>query len=203
LTPATATINADEAQTYAVTATDAAGNVSTPAASCLSHNGAGSLTDYTYTAAAGDAGNAVTITATVDGQSATATLNVNSTAGAGTILAWDKDTKKFYLCSNATNPEAGTVITGSGTYGAIPVVVTGTGTNLTVTAAGASLRVTWYLRSGALYRAYQYSSGTSAGSKTATFDGTRTLVDGAWKSGFYGLTHTISGGTATYGSAQQ
>jgi hypothetical protein len=202
LTPATATINADATQTYVVTATDAAGNVSTPPASCLSENGAGSLTDYTYTAAAGDAGNAVTITATVDGEIATATLNVNAAAGPGTILAWDKDTKKFYLCSNATNPQTGTEITVSGTYGVIPVVVSGTGTNVTVTAAGASLRVQWYLRSGALYRAYQYSTiGTVT--KTATFDGTRTLVDGAWKSGFYGLTHTISGGTAAYGSAQQ
>ena len=109
----------------------------------------------------------------------------------------------FYLCSNATNPQAGTEIIGSGTYEGVPVVVSGTGTNVMVTAAGASLRVQWYLRSGLLYRAYQYSTNTSAGSKTATFDGTRTLVDGAWKSGFYGLTHTISGGTATYGSAQQ
>ncbi|MGE5531973.1 MAG: beta strand repeat-containing protein, partial [Bacteroidota bacterium] len=202
LTPATATINAGQTQAYTVTATDAAGNVSTPPASSLSHNGAGSLTDYTYTAAAGDAGNAVTITANVDGKTTTATLNVNATAGPGTILAWDKDTKKFYLCSNATNPELGTEITGSATYNGIPVVLSGTGTNVTVAAAGASLRVTWYLRSGGLYRAYEYST-ISGVTKTATYDGTRTLVDGTWKVGFSGLTHTISGGTATYGSAQQ
>ncbi|MEN6547449.1 MAG: Ig-like domain repeat protein [Armatimonadia bacterium] len=206
LTPETATVNVGDAQAYVVTATDAAGNVSTPAAADItwSEDGAGDIAGYTYTAVAGDAGKAVTITATVGGvTSADATLNVNATAGAGTILAWDKDTRKFYLCSNATNPQTGTEITGSGTYDGVPVVVSGTGTNVTVTAAGASLRVTWYLRSGSLYRAYQYSNNTSAGSKTATFDGTRTLVNGTWKSGFYGLTHTISGGSASYGSAQQ
>ncbi|MEN6642417.1 MAG: right-handed parallel beta-helix repeat-containing protein [Armatimonadia bacterium] len=206
LTPAAATVNVGDAQAYVVTATDAAGNVSTPAAADItwSEDGAGDIAGYTYTAVAGDAGKAVRITATVGGAtSAAATLNVNATAGSGTILAWDKDTKKFYLCSNATNPQAGTEITGSGTYGGIAVTVSGTGTNVTVTAASTSLRVTWYLRSGSLYRAYQYSNGTTAGSKTATFDGTRTLVDGAWKSGFWGLTHTISGGAATYGSAQQ
>jgi len=207
LTPATATINPDATQEYSVTATDAAGNTWTPAAVDITwaEDGAGSFTGYVYTPdEAGDAGNTVTITATVDGVTSNeASLNVNAATGAGAILAWDKDTRRFYLCSNASDPQTGTEITGSGDYGGIAVTVNGTGTNVTVTAGGASLRVMWYLRGGSLYKAYQYSTGTSAGSKTATYDGRRTLVDGSWKTGFWGLTHTIDAGTASYGSAQQ
>jgi len=201
ISPTSSAINVGGSQTYVVTATDAAGNIWNPTG--VVAGGAGIWAGNTYTAAAGDAGLALTMTATVDEKTAAATLNVNAAAGAGSILAWDKDTKKFYLCSNATDPATGTLITGTGTFNGIPVVVSGGGTNVTVTAAGASLRVTWYLRGSALYRAYQYSTGTSAGSKTATYDGTRTLVDGTWKTGFWGLTHTISGVVATYGSTQQ
>ncbi|MEN6547450.1 MAG: Ig-like domain repeat protein [Armatimonadia bacterium] len=207
LTPATATINPDATQEYAVTATDEAGNTWTPATGDITwaEDGAGSFAGFVYTPdEVGDAGSTVTITAAVGGvTSNAATLNVNAATGAGAILAWDKDTRKFYLCSNASDPQTGTEITGSGDYGGIAVTVSGTGTNVTVTAGGASLRVMWYLRSGSLYKAYQYSNGTSAGSKTATYDGRRTLVDGAWKTGFWGLTHTIDAGTTSYGSAEQ
>ncbi len=128
LTPADATINATGSQEYVVTATDAEGNTWSPAG-VLSENGAGALNGNTYESVEGDAGTTVTITAEISGQTADALLHVNELAGPGAILAWDKDTQNFYLCSNPTDPQTGTLITGSGTYNTgsedVTVVVSG------------------------------------------------------------------------------
>ncbi len=206
ITPEEATINAGGSQEYVVTATDAAGNTWSPAG-VLGEDGAGALNGNTYESVEGDAGTTVTITATVNGETATSTLNINAAAGPGLILAWDVDDMAFYLCSNATDPaDGGVAVTDGMTLTVegndIPVTVSGGGTDVTVTIGTSSLRVQWYVRRGSLTKVYQYST-IDGNELTATYDARRTLVDGTWQTGFWGLTHTIGAETITYGSALQ
>jgi len=170
----------------------------------------------TYTPDAADGGSTLDITATVDGTvSNTAQLTVATSSGSGgvgLILAWDKDTQKFYLCSDASNPQAGIEITaGTNTYGndiQVKLTVTrSTDQTATIINGGVpsnSLRVRWYMRSGSLYRSYEYA--TIDGTRhTATYSRGRTSVDSARSQvGFFGLTHNLDADpptTVTYGGA--
>lgn len=215
VTPVTNTITTAQTQAYAVACQDAYGNAWTPAlaAGAWTEDGAGGFTDgTTYTPAAGDAGKAVHVSCTVDGTSSnTATLNVTAAGGPGLVLAWDWHTQVFYLCANPAQPQSGTPITASGTYGGVTVtlsVLSSTHKSVTVTNAGLptnSLRVRWYLRGGAVYLAYGYSTiGTT--SHTSTFNGTRTLVDTTYFDGFWGMAHTLDADpptAVTYSVVQQ
>ncbi len=206
LAPATASITTAQTQTYTVQATDAQGNSWTPAVGDITwaENGAGGFTGMVYTPAAGDGGNVVDITATVGGVvSNTAALTVISSGSGGTplILAWDRDTATFYMCTDAANPQTGTALAlGDNTVGGITVNVSKFGSSstdlvATVTNAGApgnSLRVRWYLRSGAVNKCYSYSTidGTT---HTAVYSLGRTSVDGGRSQvGFFGLAHNLN-----------
>ncbi len=216
LSPAEAAIGSGEQQTYVVTATDAAGNAWAPdAAEITWAGGAGAFTDYTYTPASADEGSTLSITATVNGIcSPAASLTVYPEGGPGTILAWDVTQQAFYLCANPLNPETGQLIAGTNgthTYSIngpddVTVVVSGTSTNRTVSVAGLdvsnSLQVRWYVRSGAVYQATVYS--TIAGvRRTSTYSSGRTCVDGVYGTGFWGLTHQITGSAVTCGCSPQ
>jgi len=224
LDPVTATINSGDAVTYAVEATDGFGNTWSPSTVTWNENGAGSfgVGDNTYTSTALDAGNVVTVTATLGAASDVATISVNPLDGPGLILAWDKDTRNFYLCANPANPQTGRLVDVTKVYDVtgdddgdldVPVVVSGTATNrsVSVTIAGVtnSLQVRYYLRSGALLYVYMYSRiGTTL--QTATYRGPlygdQTFVDGEYKDGFWGLIHTLDAKPPTsiaYGAALQ
>jgi len=224
--PATATITTAQTQQYTVTCWDALGNnwVATVPDSDWIHSGAGGFSsgDQTYTPAAADAGSTVSIRCQVDGTASnTASLKVTGPSGAGPVLAWDKDTRAFYLCANPADPQTGLPVPATGSYDIggqqVDVTVKAYGSydmmaSITnVSASGPnSLRVRFSTRSGAVMRAYEYSTIGSV-TKTASFYGSSTYVDGAYRPGFWGLTHTVSGystpppmwSTVTYGSAQQ
>ncbi len=206
LAPITASITTDQTQTYTVQAADAQGNSWTPAAGEITwaENGAGGFTGMVYTPTLADGGNVVDITATVGGAvSNAAALTVISSGSGGTplILAWDRDTATFYMCTDAANPQTGTALAlGNNTVGTVTVTVTKTGSSstdlvATVTNAGMpsnTLRVRWYLRSGAVDKCYYYST-ISGVTHTAVYSLGRTSVDGGRSQvGFFGLAHNLN-----------
>ena len=216
IAPEEAAITMGQTQTYGVTATDAAGNTWTPAAGDITWaGGAGAFTGYTYTPAPADEGSTLSLTATVNGiSSPAASLTVYPEGGPGMILAWDVTQQAFYLCANPLAPETGQPIAGTNgthTYSIdgpddVTVVVSGTSSNRTVSVAGLdvsnSLQVRWYVRSGAVYQAIQYSTIAGVG-RTATYRSGRTCVDGTYRTGFWGLTHEIAEGGVTCGCTEQ
>ncbi len=220
LAPITASITTDQDQAYTVQVTDAQGNSWTPAVGDITwaENGAGAFNGMTYEPDAADGGSVVTITATVDGAASNAAaLTVISSGSGGTplILAWDKDTATFYLCSDAANPQAGTALAlGNNTVGTVTVTVAKTGSSstdlfATVTNAGVptnSLRVRWYLRSGAVDKCYSYST-INGTTHTAVYSLGRTSVDGGRSQvGFFGLAHNLNADPPTaisYGVVRQ
>jgi len=219
ISPAAATITTAGSQAYAVQAVDIAGNVWVPDAASYTwdEDGAGGFTGNAYTPDAADAGHNVSIRAIAGSvQSNAASLHVYGVSGAGLILAWDKDDQSFYLCQNPANPAS------AGALGLVPatngwhdvngvrVLVSGAKGNRTVAVANTagisnSLQVRWYMRSGAVYNAYAYS--TIAGTtKSAVYGTGRTYVDGSYKSGFWGLLHSLDAADPTdirYGAEQQ
>ncbi len=219
ISPDCSTITTAGTQTYAVTAADAQDNVWTPAAAdtTWTHDGGGAFAGSTYTPDAGDAGSVVDIYATVDGiDSDHAALTVNADSGAGLILAWDKDDRNFYLCQNPANPQsadaAGLIPAANGTYtvNGVSVTVWGSAGNRSVTINNShhvinSLQVRWFVRGGVVQCAYMYST-VSGVWKMASYRAPRTYVDGEYKSGFWGLTHTLDAAdpsSITYGALQQ
>ncbi len=220
ISPADATIAVGDTLTYTVEASDAQGNTWTPTVAAAAWTANGTLTGTfddanTFTATGAGTG---TVSCEVDGiVGNAAALTVNAAGGAGLILAWDKDDQNFYLCGNPADPQsagAAGLISGAanGTFlvGGVTVIVTGSTNNRTVTVyndAGIqnTLQVRWYVRSGKVSQAYLYS--TIAGvTKTATFSSVRTFVDGQYKTGFWGLTHTLDAvnpTSITYGSTEQ
>jgi len=219
ISPDSATITTAGSQAYTAVATDALGNAWVPAAGEVtwSCSGAGSFAGATYTPDAADAGQTLDIQGSLDGvDSDVAKLTVNTAGGAGLILAWDKDDLNFYLCANPADP-AGAGATGlipaaNGTYtvNGVSVTVSGASGNRAVTVNNSSLisnslRVRWYLRSGAVYTAYAYSS-IAGVNKTATYSNLKTYVDGQYKPGFWGLHHSLDAAdptSITYGATQQ
>ncbi len=220
LAPATASITTDQSQAYTVQATDNQGNSWTPAVGDITwnHDGQGAFNGMIYEPDAADGGNVVNITASVGGVvSNPAALTVISSGGAGTplILAWDRDTATFYLCNDAANPQTGTALAmGNNTVGTVTVTVAKTGSSstdlfATVTNAGVptnSLRVRWYLRSGAVDKCYSYST-INGTTHTAVHSLGRTSVDGGRSQvGFFGLAHNLNADPPTgitYSVAQQ
>lgn len=167
-------------------------------------NGAGVFNGMIYEPDTADGGNVVDITATVGAAvSNAAALTVISSGSGGTplILAWDKDTATFYLCTDAANPQTGTALAlGNNTVGGITVSVAKFGSSstdlvATVTNGDAptnSLRVRWYLRSGAVNKCYSYSTIDST-THTAVYSLGRTSVDGGRSQvGFFGLAHNLN-----------
>lgn len=219
ISPAGATINTAGSQAYTVQATDSAGNTWVPDAGSYTwdEDGAGGFTGDTYTPDAADAGHIVSVRAVAGSvQSNVASLNVYGVSGAGPILAWDKDDQRFYLCQNPANPAsagaAGLVPSANGSHivNGVSVIVSGAPGNKTVAVSSSAgianaLQVRWYMRSGAVYNAYSYS--TIAGTtKTAVYRSGATCVDGVYKSGFWGLLHSLDAAdptAITYGAEQQ
>ncbi len=227
LSPANASITTDQTQTYTAQATDAQGNSWVPTISTVQWAGDGPIRfgsppsdQVVYQPAAADGGTTVWIEVQVDGApvwSNRAYLDVISSGSGGTplILAWDKDTATFYLCSDAANPQTGTALAmGNNTVGGITVTVAKTGSSstdlfATVTNAGAptnSLRVRWYLRNGAVDKCYSYST-ISGTTHTAVYSLGRTSIDGGRSQvGFFGLAHNLNADpptAITYSVVQQ
>jgi len=202
VTPKSSAITMAQTQLYAVTATDAQGNTWTPDPADIlwTEDGAGGFgaTDNTYTPAAGDEGNTVNITATVDSASDSATLMVYAN-GPGLVLAWDRTDQRFYLCADPSDPATGTAIpstNGTHVVNGVTCTVSGASGNRMVVVQNSlgftnSLRVRWYMRSGRVYSAYMYST-IGAQNRTAFYatNGT-TYVDGQYKAGFWGIAHTL------------
>jgi len=216
ISPDEATITAAGAQSYTVRASDGCGNVWVPAPAEITwtHDGAGGFAGNTYTADAADAGKTLDIHATVAGvQSDRSALTVTAAGGAGLVLAWDRDTCAFYLCANPADPQTGAPIPGvNGGYvvNGVAVLVSGSTGNRTVAVQSTSgpsntLQVRWYVRGGVVSNAYMYSTIDGVG-RTASYGSGRTLVDGSYKMGFFGLTHALDAvdpATITYGAVQQ
>ncbi len=211
LSPANASITTDQTQTYTAQATDDYGNSWLPTVLSIDWGGQGRVAtsypspQFTYVPGAADAGKTLPFRALTDASPAwtnVAYLDVISSGG-GTplILAWDRDTATFYLCNDAANPQTGTALAmGNNTVGGITVNVRKFGSSATdlvatVTNAGAptnSLRVRWYLRSGAVDKCYSYSTidGTT---HTAVYSLGRTSVDGGRSQvGFFGFAHNLN-----------
>lgn len=208
IAPLSALIANTQTQVYTVQATDSFGNSWGPAAGDIiwAENGAGAFVGTTYTPALGEV-DTVTITATVDGvPSPPASLQVVPASGPGPNLAWDKDTRRFYLTATPQNPAGAPIpaveVSASGTYvidgqnvvvqyrPASPTYVDVRVTNV-ATGMSNSLKVRWYLRGGALIRVYQYST-IGGVTSTATYDGVRTTFANGYRRGYWGLCHTIS-----------
>lgn len=202
VTPTSSAITMAQTQLYSVAASDALGNTWTPDPADITwtEDGAGGFgaTDNTYTPAAGDEGNTVNITATVDSASASATLTVYA-GGPGLVLAWDRTDQRFYLCADPSDPATGAAIpSASGTYvvNGVTVTVSGVSGNRAVVVQNTlglanSLRVRWYMRSGRVYNAYMYST-IGAQNRTAFYaTNDTTYVDGQYKAGFWGIAHTL------------
>ena len=112
----------------------------------------------------------------------------------------DRDTATFSVHRRA-NPQTGTALAlGNNTVGTVTVTVTKTGSSstdlvATVTNAGMpsnTLRVRWYLRSGAVDKCYYYST-ISGVTHTAVYSLGRTSVDGGRSQvGFFGLAHNLN-----------
>jgi len=218
LSPKTASITTAQTQTYTVVATDAQGNTWTPDVLDITwaEDGAGGFGGtMTYTPAPGGGAETVTITATVGTKTSDpATLNVVAVGGpTPLVLAWDKDTRMFYLCDDAGNPAAGIPLAvGANTVGGVTVTVTqASSTDLTATVTNGaappnSLRVLWYLRNGALDKCYSYST-ISGTTHTAVYSAGRTSVDGRRAQvGFVGLAHNLNADpptAITYSVVQQ
>jgi hypothetical protein len=198
VTPAESTITTADTVTYTCEATDAAGNTWDATGTAAWAATSGGFTGSVYKpAAAGE----VTVTATVDGQDGTATVTVNEAGGGGSILAWDRDTQKFYLCANPADPQTGTEVNGTLTVGDVTVTVTGRVGDQIATISGGtepanSLRIRWSMSGGAVARAYQYSNigGTL---NQAIYSAGRTQINGAWKIGYHGAIHKIAGDPPT------
>lgn len=220
ISPDAASISTAENQTYTAQAFDTQGNCWTPPDADLdwTHDGTGGFAGSTYTPGAGDAGNTVDIHAALEGlDSDHAALAVHGASGPGLVLAWDKDDQTFYLCANPADPQsadvAGRIPSANGTYtvNGVTVTVAGAGSTRSVTINNShhvvnSLQFRWYLRGGRVFVAYMTSS-LGGVVKTATYysSGT-TYVDGQYKPGFWGLTHTLDlpdPTSITCGSAQQ
>ncbi len=224
LSPANASITTDQTQTYTVQATDAYGNSWVPTISGIGRNGYGTVNcsfpfqQFIYEPAAADGGSTVWFEVIADNTlSNRAYLDVISSGSGGTplILAWDKDTATFYLCTDAANPQTGTaLVIGNNTVGTVTVTVAKTGSSstdlvATVTNGGAptnSLRVRWYLRSGAVDKCYSYST-INGTTHTAVYSLGRTSVDGGRSQvGFFGLAHNLNADpptAITYSVVQQ
>ena len=197
-----------EVCTLTVTCSDAFGNrwqATLPADAWRATIGeapaAGSFNDANgYTPGDSDKNQTVTVRCTVDGvESEPAEVRVHGKSGIGLILAWDKDTRRFYLCGNPTNPATGRILEpGENIVGPTRITVSSSVGNLTatVTNVGApenSLRVRWQVRGDELVAAYQYS--TVAGeTKAVTYSRGKTTVDGAYREGFWGLVHRLDAG---------
>lgn len=126
--------------------------------------------------------------------------------GEGSVLAWDKDTMKFYLCDDPSNPETGIELVSGQSYTVAgeTLVCTITGVNgdrqVVVTNAEPgstpnALRVRWYKLGSALYRAYEWST-VGGTTKTAVYQRGQTYFydTQTWENGFWGLAHTITDG---------
>ncbi len=197
-----------EVCTFTVICSDAFGNrwqATVPAEAWRATIGeapaAGSFNDANgYTPEDSDKNQTVTVRCTVDGvESEPAEVRVHGKSGIGLILAWDKDTHRFYLCGNPTNPATGRILEpGENILGPTRVTVSSSVGSLTatVTNVGAPenlLRVRWQVRGEELVAAYQYS--TLAGkTKAVTYSRGKTTVDGAYRDGFWGLVHRLDAG---------
>jgi hypothetical protein len=127
--------------------------------------------------------------------------------GAGTlpesIIAFDEDTQKFYLCSDGGDPAgSGTEIQSGTTYTldghSLVMTITGIPGDKTLVVSNAatnSLREVWYLRNGLLYRGAEYST-TTAGTFTVSHQRDMTYYNGTWYAGWKGVTHSLSWDTA-------
>jgi len=165
-----------------------------------------------YTPDLKDKAKTVTIRCTVDGvESPPVRLQVFRRSGLGLILAWDKDTKKFHLCNNPTNPSTGRALEfGENKVGPTTVSVSGSRTSLsatitTVAAPPNSLRVRWAMRGDELL-SVQQTSDIKGQQRTTTYSRGRTTSDTGIQDGFWGLIHrldTPSARTISCASAQQ
>ncbi len=197
-----------EVCTFTVICSDAFGNrwqATVPAEAWRATIGeapaAGSFNDANgYTPGDSDKNQTVTVRCTVNGvESEPAEVRVHGKSGIGLILAWDKDTHRFYLCGNPTNPATGRILEpGENILGPTRVTVSSSVGSLTatVTNVGApenSLRVRWQVRGEELVAAYQYSTVTGR-TKAVTYSRGKTTVDGAYRDGFWGLVHRLDAG---------
>lgn len=218
--PNAATITTLGSQAYTATATDEFGNawVPDPVDVTWSSSGAGAFGGATYAACAADGGKTLDIQGTLGSvASDTAKLTVYAD-GPGLILAWDKDTRGFYLCGNPANPSTGLAVSSSGAY-----IVNGETVTLTVAGPAANrqvcvnnsagivnkLQVRYYLRSGSVLYAYMYST-IGDQQRLVSYRsepyGPQTLLDDAYKAGFWGVFHTLDAAdpsAISYGVAEQ
>lgn len=115
------------------------------------------------------------------------------------LIAFDEDTQKFYLCSDGSDPAgSGSEIQSGYTYTleGHPLVVTITGipgdkTLVVGNAEANSLRVVWYLRQGLLYRGVECST---VGTVTFSVSHQRGMsyYGGVWHPGWQGVVHALS-----------
>mgnify|MGYP002682660874 CR=1 FL=1 len=213
IAPDEAAIDNTQTQTYTVSATDPCGNVWTPtpvAADWVLTDLDGAFDDantFTPTAGSASIGSLHVVVNGVSSNEAALTVRRTGTTnpGEGTVVAWDKDTQKMYLCSDPANPQAGLEMvrgTHTGTIGGEDVTYTLTSaasqlqavvTNCGVTNA---LKVRWYMRGSSLYRVYFYST-IGAVNTITTYTGGNTLVNGGtMKTGFWGIGHQPTGYSA-------
>lgn len=115
------------------------------------------------------------------------------------LIAFDEDTQRFYLCSDGSDPAgSGSEIQSGYTYTLEdhPLVVTITGipgdkTLVVSNAVANSLREVWYLRNGLLYRGVEHST---VGTETFSVSHQRgmTYYGGVWHPGWQGVVHALS-----------
>jgi hypothetical protein len=115
------------------------------------------------------------------------------------LIAFDEDTQKFYLCSDGTDPAGSGSEVQSG-YGytleghALVMTVTGIPGDKTLVVSNAttnSLREVWYLRNGLLYRGVEHST-TAAGTLSVSHQRGMTYYGGVWHPGWQGVVHALS-----------
>jgi len=200
--PASAIIAMPASQTYSVVAVDPFGNPWTPTPVQADWTTTGLLGDFddanTFTPTDACDGTLHVTVNTVDSNEAELCVRGSTPTGAGNVIAWDRDTCKFYLCADPSNPEAGLELqVGTFTYSPLGQDITVEVAAVTTTATARVvntpvqnlLRVRWYFRGGRLYRVYHFSTlGTTTRCTEAT--GNQSRVDGGTlKNGFWGIAH--------------
>jgi hypothetical protein len=115
------------------------------------------------------------------------------------LIAFDEETQKFYLCTDGSDPKGTGSEIQSGyayTLDDHPLVITITGipgdkTLVVTNAETNSLRVVWYLRNGLLYRGVETST-TTAGTFSLSHQRGMTYTGGVWYPGWRGAVHALS-----------